>query len=120
MSRVSGRGNGYELHMIHNVRPAVEQSRPPTIARIAPSGAIATSAACPTTRIVEAHRADHDLRHPNRFRCAVAHRAQELKRNEAAITAALRSWLRSRACRDGTLNRCQISAERMRCRQAHS
>ena len=24
MSRVSGRGNGYELHMIHNVRPAVE------------------------------------------------------------------------------------------------
>ena len=24
MSRVLGRGNGYELHMIHNVRPAVE------------------------------------------------------------------------------------------------
>ena len=24
MSRVLGRGNGYELHMIHSVRPAVE------------------------------------------------------------------------------------------------
>ena len=24
MSRVLGRGNGYELRMIHNVRPAVE------------------------------------------------------------------------------------------------
>jgi len=24
MSRVLGRGGGYELHMIHNVRPAVE------------------------------------------------------------------------------------------------
>ena len=24
MSRVLGRGNGYELHMIRNVRPAVE------------------------------------------------------------------------------------------------
>jgi len=26
MSRVLGRGNGYELHMIHSVRPAVELS----------------------------------------------------------------------------------------------
>ena len=29
MSRVLGRGNGYELRMIHNVRPAVELSAPP-------------------------------------------------------------------------------------------
>ena len=97
MSRVLGRGNGYELHMIHNVRPAVE-----------------------LPRIIEADRAGNDLRHPNRFRRAVVDRAEELKRDEAAITAALCSWMRSRACRDRTLNRCQISAERMRCRQAHS
>jgi hypothetical protein len=29
MSRVLGRGNGYELHMIHNVRPAIEFSGSP-------------------------------------------------------------------------------------------
>ena len=29
MIRVLGRGNGYELHMIHNVRPAMEFSGSP-------------------------------------------------------------------------------------------
>jgi vacuolar-type H+-ATPase subunit I/STV1 len=29
MSRALGRGSGYELHMIHNVRPAVEFSGSP-------------------------------------------------------------------------------------------
>ena len=29
MMRVLGGGSGYEIHMIHNVRPAVELSAPP-------------------------------------------------------------------------------------------